>query len=235
MKDYTANWYFLNYKYDFLRQTAGRHDVELIEAHLHRLDKLKKHEKLTLPNSRKELYLSAIKYINELNDRGLYPEKYGKEEISLYLIILHEKNYFDGEELPDEVFDLTSPYNEIVAIPDIYGEYFLFYEYLNNELKRGADVNVPNQSNTENEGQQEEFKDIFLIIHRAKYDKIIDLLTQKNNVMPQCPFITVDGEKIVWETGTDGSHSFLAGLIVALKESGWIYKKSNAEYMWKVL
>ena len=220
-KNYIANWYFIHYKYDFLELANGRHDIHLLEAHLHKLDKIKKKAKLVTA-SKKSSFFEAVEYINNLMVHGAGCRKnISDEDAALYIIILYEQNYFESMKLPDEVFGFNDVPKEIIEIPKVYGEYFLLYDYLKKQGK----------GDYENVRPSRELKDIFLEIHRDKCNKIIDLLSQKNSTIPQCPFIIQDGKKRVWEMGSDAPHSYLAGLFVALKKENWIYQESNAEYM----
>ena len=74
-------------------------------------------------------------------------------------------------------------------------------------------------------------KDIFLTIHKDKYDKVIAELAKEHYPDFIFPLIKVDGEKLFWQAGLPNSNSYLAGLFVALLKLTWIHRMKEYEYM----
>ena len=64
-KNYTAKWYFLNYKKDYLIKDLDRQDIGLLHAYLDRLNEIRKHPQLATPQLVNSKYEQALKIIQD--------------------------------------------------------------------------------------------------------------------------------------------------------------------------
>jgi len=74
-------------------------------------------------------------------------------------------------------------------------------------------------------------ENIFIDKFKYKYLDIIKVLAEDQCDEYPSPFIRIEGDKTIWETGITYSFSYLAGLFGALLKLGWIKEKKEIEFM----
>lgn len=230
-KTYTATWFFIRYKYEFLETTHNREGkafTQLVEARMYELDKFRKHPRLRLPE-RHNTNLRANSYINNLIFGTVpYSNNETTEDEIIYNILLHENEVFNTVELPDELFYIyemtTGSYNKlwrIMTIGEYYAEYFLLYNYLKGLL----DSNATETPKTKPSITHEIFKPPVWIGPNIQ-EQLIQLLSEPFN---NTPFIKKSEGKLIWNKRNDFAQ-FSAGLFQELTTKEWINIKDLSTY-----
>jgi hypothetical protein len=240
-KKYIGKFYFFTELLGYLTYALREDDIHSITAAIQELDEIRQHESLTNPISRGKLYKEAKEYaVNMVRHPLDQPKSYDSERLTLMIYLLHENNYFDTLRLPDEAFIIDGHPNNIEVVGEVYGQYFTFYDYLQSKLqelesaspgKHTPHANKPETSNDE-EDSIPTFRDLFLAIHKPKFDQMIQLLLKElpMQIINRYPELDRLDGPILYEV-EDGYAlnsmlpspiSYLAGIFIVSKKSMWL-------------
>ncbi len=141
LKASSARWFFLKHKLDFLKLAIRDDNKYAIAGQKQELERIINHEKIKNPAEHNRLYLEAIKYIADTVVHGKKDIVINDQDTALYLYILHKAGYFENYFLvPDRAMGIDFTDNKVELIPEVYGKYFLFYDYLK---ERATELNIP--------------------------------------------------------------------------------------------
>jgi len=247
-KEYIGKYWFYECLFPYLRLALREDDIHSITAAIQELDAIRKHELLTNPISRGRLYVRAKSYIVYMVETERLHDDCDDLTLVLMLIILHENNYFDTFFLPHEAFtpfefDGIAPHLQIVG--EVYGRYFMFYDYLQGKLKE-CESTLENTATerTDKSGDDKKapvltFKDTFLIIHKDKFDAIIESLGKllPDTILNKYEELKRLDGPIIYEKekgyALNGllprQPSYLAGLYRVCLKNGWVGKQHSLE------
>jgi hypothetical protein len=201
-------------------------------------------ERLCNHKERIKLYREAVKYIRSVW-QALYEDysedKCTDDEKILYMISLHNNNYFDSILLPDEALILGMPntIKSIEMIAQVYGKYFLFYDYLQNTKKKLESTPDASCETCElfAEDQSNDviittLYDMLLPEHKDKrYLQIVSLLSREFDKkelkiykkIKKPLFTIIDGDiKKLKLNSFHGKYSCLGALLIYLNREKWI-------------
>ena len=213
-KEYAAYQWFIQEKYHFLGRTFGEIDITYAKSKIEKLEKVRKHNLLTDKKERSTLYIEAVHYMSHIIARDSYKYKipFTQRNI-LYNIILFEENYFERIQIPEQVFEGISAEGAYELLVLTYGEYFLFYEYLQSLLLR-------DESKAENNHHiKGEYKSLFekpLWLGSDCKDFIINELTRRCEDI-EMPFVTIVKGMPKW-TKHNAHGQYAAGLLQVLSD-----------------
>ena len=133
LKEYTAQWFCYHYEVQYLIKALADDDINSIKSQIQELEVITKHESITDPVKRNKLYSDAKDYIHKYANRSQPYNEYSLERITLFIYILHANNFFDRFLIKADALNYRNGVENIYA--DVYGKYFLFYDYLKTKLK----------------------------------------------------------------------------------------------------
>jgi len=247
-KESTCEFHLIQYKYDYLELGLNTNDIHLVNSELEEIKKYLFHDKLVNESNRNILYKEAIIFItqtfNAIYKRGPVPIC-SDDDIILYLLVLHQNDYFDSRLLPDEAFmiDLPDKIISVEMISEVYAKYILFYDHL---IKRKEDIERNTIIFKKNEGieldtivvnesiQETELSTLhklFLPEYKNQYNQVVAILSRqldkkelRNYQKIKRPlFIIDDGDINKLKLNFDrGKYSFLGALLIYINRRGWI-------------
>jgi len=240
LKEYIAKLQFASFKFVYQITSLdsdgmpNENDSFHIAGAISKLNIIRKNANLIDVRKRTELLNEAKNHLVKNSLGGINDE----QRLILLIYILHQENWFNIFALPDEAFVFAEHDNRMDMIGEVYGKYFLYYDYLQNKLKLASpQLSIPVKKALSEKKQKEidTFKDLFFETYKSKgvYDKVIDALsnplpyhiTSACELPDDTQFIDTSSGKMTWNEGIRGTHMYLAGLYELCKEDKkWIRK-----------
>ncbi len=251
-KKYIGDWHFYSCKYDYLSYALREDDILSVSGAIQEIEEVRNHELLKNPDSRCSLYHDAQKYmIDSINPRK-EAKKYDTEKLVLMIYLLHEEGYFNNCPLPDQAFEIDDHPNKIEVVGEVYGRYFTFYNYLQDNLKKlrpesSLEAVITNEPKTQ--GREKEsistFKEMFYDIHKPKFDRMIELLLKDFPIQIINKYSELDrldgptiyevGNKYALNSMMPSPISYLAGIYIVCKKNKWLTNNHTLKEIKKVV
>ena len=236
-KDSTGRYQFYEIKWNYLTQAGREDDVNSIKAEIIDIQSITQHEKLNSEIEKLKLFRAAKEYFAKAKVLGPVEGKGASytEEVTLYIYTLHEMGYFNNYSLPDDAFYIDGTANNIKFLGEVYGKYFLFYDYLLEQAaKHGVEITITikpeikvekKPENPKSKKQQTMDKTLREIWEGSQdeWDCVV-LFLQKDNHKDGLPFMTSKkNSEYNWtRVGRRSYQKFLAGFIRVCVEYGYI-------------
>lgn len=225
----------------------GENDTASINKALAELNVIRNHKDLSDFKRRSELQKEARLRTKE----DTLGEVKDEQHLILLIYLLHDESWFNEFPLPEEAFEFNDHENRLDMIGEVYGKYFLFYDYLLGKLKDKPQQLImhPQQAMSDLKEESEgTFKSMFFAANRTNgiYDNVIDALSKPlpDYVVSACKidcnlpddfqFVYSQDGKMTWNDSIYGSHKYLAGLYQYCRDrsSGpWIKPAKEKPYL----
>ena len=240
LKEYIAKLQFASFKFVYQITSLNSDGIPNEDDSFHiagaiaKLNIIRKNANLIDVRKRTELLKEAKNHLVKNTLGGINDE----QRLILLIYILHQENWFNIFPLPDEAFVFAEHDNRMDMIGEVYGRYFLFYNYLQDKLKAvSTQPSIPVRKAMSEKKQKEidTFRDLFIGLNKTNgvYDKVIKALsaplpyhiTSACELPDDTQFVDFSNGKMTWNEGIRGSYMYLAGLYEVCKESKkWIRK-----------
>jgi hypothetical protein len=253
LKNYTAMLQFTWSKFKYQVRAIdkdgipGETDIANINKAIAELNVFRNHKDLSNPKRRSEL----LKEARLRTKKDTFGEVKDEQHLILLIYLLHEENWFNEFPLSEEAFEFYAYDNRLDMIGEVYGKYFLFYDYLQSKLKDRQQqlimqpLQPMSDSNEESEGT---FKSMFFVANRTNgiYDSVIEALSKplpdyfvrdckKDCKIPDdFQFVYFEDGRMTWNNSIHGSQSYLAGLYQYCRDRPsypWIKQAKEKQYL----
>ena len=230
-KDYYGEFFYCQYLMEYAQYAITDDNIESLLGALQELNEVRNDERIKKgSDSRNRLYVQAQRVMVDFQ-RGIPLTKHcDYETLVLMSILLHENEYFNAVPVHEDFFKIGQQTQVVAAV---YGEYFLFYNYLKRRLKK-LQPNSSETTQTLSKGEPETFEELFFDNH--VYKKVIERLSKPlderianaGEIVLGTKLVEVICNKIYWNISikkkprdSEGplkkgaGHSYLAGLYEA--------------------
>lgn len=146
----TSQFQFIEAKYKFLRSTIGISDRSQLAGEIAKLERLLKPKQNEDPLYQDILYADAVAFMFKCYEHLFFWGSSFKIDSNIvleYIISLINSNYFKKISLPEAAYyvDYTDNVYGLTMIAEVYGKYYLFYDYLKKletKLKKKKAYNI---------------------------------------------------------------------------------------------
>ena len=221
LKNYTAmlqfTWSRFKYQVRAIDKDGipGENDIANINKAITDLDLIRKHADLSNPIRRSELLKEAK--LRSKNDT--FGDVKDEQHLILLIYLLHDANWFNEFPLPEDAFELCTHDNQIEMIGEVYGKYFLLFNYLLEKLKglpEPATVQVDANQNETADKNNGSLKHLFLENNKSieDYNEVIEALSSPlpKWISSACElpvdtqFVNIKGERMIWNENIQGKY-----------------------------
>lgn len=239
LKGYIAHLQFLSYRFTYQITSIDTDGIPREDEYcnilsaLEKINLIRKHKDVIDVQKRAKLIKEAKRHFIKDTLGDIKDEQY----LILLIYVLHEENWFNFFPLPDEAFEFVDHNNRMDVVGEVYGRYFLFYDYLQGLLKACGTKSYTqalNTSHSKRENKIECIQDLFFDVHKKNgvYEKVKDILcspvsyavARASEIEEGFQFAVADGNTIRWNENVRGSFMYLAGLYQVLEDKRWIMK-----------
>lgn len=222
-KNSTCMFEFLTLKWEHLDKATRSDDSIYIKGEILELNRILEDERLTGKAKKVETYKKAVDYFSSILN---YSDKDLDDDTkAIFFLSLHQNSYFNTVEVPEVAFFLDHPNGKkLEPLSSVYGQYFLFYDYLLSQasslaLEVKSSKTIKSRKNRIQEIKDKTLKEVWAKDEKDKYDLAIAFLKKHiHNKEQNQPFIIENKNgNYTWLYSSDSQKYLAAFIYICLK------------------